>query len=198
MVSLHFFKKYPVQITLSFLSLFNSLNILNFAEARTMASSMYFQGEYKNKPIYGSLNSWDNRACTVVNNKIIIGRVSNDLKTVAFPKQKAKNIETMILNPASSSQIPKSWINSPKFQECVQKTMYAQCFIKAGIKYYKWDDTAFRGVIKTRTPVFSIGTDNNSYDRDEKVDNWAWLSFKPNDNVTNFIVDEKNLTCKNK
>jgi hypothetical protein len=172
--------------------------ILDIAEARTIASSMYFQGEYKNRTIYGSLNGWDGRACTVVNNKIITGRVSKDIKTVTFPKQEAKSIEPMILNPASSSRIPSVWINDPKFQECVQKTLYAQCFVKPGTKYYKWDNPTFRSIIKSRTLVYSVGTENNSYTRDKKVDSWAWLSFKPNNTSNDFIVNSEDLICKHK
>jgi hypothetical protein len=198
MLPLYFSEQRPIQITLSFLSLFNLLSIFNIAEARTISSGMFFQGNYKNKHIYGSLNSWDNRACTVVNNKIILGRVSDDSKTVMFPRYKAKSIEIMMFNPAGASKIPTSLINSSKFQECIQKTMYAKCFVKAGVEYYKSDDTAFRGVIKTRTPIFSMGTDNNSYNRGEKVDSWAWLSFKSNSGSTTFIVNEKNLDCRSK
>jgi hypothetical protein len=198
MLVLYSSKKCPIQIILNFLLLFSLLNMFSFAEARTIANSIYFKGEYKNKLIYGSLNYWDGRACTVINNKVIIGQVNKDIKRVFFLKQEVKNIETMILNPAGSHQIPDDLINRPKFQECIQKTLYAQCFVKSGVEYYKWDDATFRGVIKARTSVFSMGINNNSYNRDGKVADWAWLSFKPNNNNNDFIVDVKNLVCKNK
>lgn len=80
--------------------------------------------------------------------------------------------------------------------------IYAECFIRAGVKYYKPDNEIFRDVTKTRMPILSIGTMTNSYTRDEETDSLEWASFSfknSNDNTdNNFIVNYKSLDCKNK
>jgi hypothetical protein len=191
----HFSKVHLLKIGSSFLSLFYLFNISGLAEARTLNSSSYFIGKYKNRAVYGVLNEWDGRACTVINNKTTVGRVSKDDRMVISPNREVKIVKTLLLNSYSAGQIPIAWTNNPKFGECYDKMLYAQCFIRAGVKYYKSDDENFRDVLKTRTRIFSIGADTNFYTRDEVVDSWAHFSFKPDG--TNFIVDYKQLVCKN-
>ena len=191
----HFFKLNLLKIGASFLSLFYLFNISGLTEARTLNSSSYFIGKYKNQAVYGVLNEWDGRACTVINNKATIGQVNKDDRMVISPNREVKIVKTLLLNSYSAGQIPIAWTNNPKFGECYDKMLYAQCFIRAGVKYYKSDDENFRDVLKTRTRIFSIGADTNFYTRDEVVDSWAHFSFKPDG--TNFIVDYKQLVCKN-
>jgi hypothetical protein len=189
-----------LKIGSSFLSLFYLFNISGLAEARTLNSSSYFIGKYRKQTVYGVLNDWDGRACTVINNKITIGQVSKNDRMVLSSNREVKIVEMMLLNPYSASQIPKAWTNNPKFSECYDKMLYAQCFIRAGIKYYKSGDENFRGIIKTRKRIFSIGGLTNSYTRDEEIDSLEWASFSFNkpDDSTDFIVNYKYLNCKNK
>lgn len=113
-----------------------------------------------------------------------------------------KIVDTLLFNPASAGQIPRSWINNPRFLECSNKMIYAECFIRAGSKYYKPDNEIFCDVTKTRMPILSIVTMTNSYTRDEETDSLEWASFSfknSNDNTdNNFIVNYKSLDCKNK
>jgi hypothetical protein len=198
----YFMKQCPAYLLTTFLVLLSSLDLVNIAEARTLHSSMYFVGKYKNGNVYGVLNEWDGRACTLINNKITVGLVSKNNKILFPPNREVKIIDTLLLNPASAGQIPRNWINNPRFLECSNKMIYAECFIRAGVRYYKTDNEIFRDVTKTRMPILSIGTMTNSYTRDEETDSleWASFSFKNSNNNTdnNFIVNYKSLDCKNK
>ena len=108
---------------------------------------------------------------------------------VISPNREVKIVQRLLLNSYSTGQIPTTWSSNPKFSECYHRMLYAQCFIRAGVRYYKSDDKNFRCVLKTRTRVFILGTDTNSHTRNEVVDSWVNCSFKPDD--TNFIVDYK-------
>lgn len=182
------------QFGLSFLLMLHLLSTCSIASARLIQSSNYFTGKYKNKDVYGVLNTWDNRACTIVNDRAVIGRVNTGSKTVLFPDRKIKILGTMLMNPYRSSQIPPDLLKNSNFQVCLDKMLYAQCFIRAGVKYYKEEDEAFRGLTKTRTRMFSIGLSTSSRTRDDvHVDPWAYFSIKPDGN--DFIVDYKQLVC---
>jgi hypothetical protein len=197
---LHLVKPHRAWFLTSFLLSSISLNLLNIAEARTIHSSSYFVGKYKNKAIYGIKNEWDGRACTVLNNNVAIGIVINDDKILFSGNREVKITNSLLLNPYGSGQIPVSWRDNPSFGQCYNKMLYAQCFVREGVKYYKTEDEKFRGVTKTRRRVFSIGTMTNSYTRDEGNDSLEWASFSfdnPDDN-SQLIINYKDLDCKNK
>ncbi len=60
------FKTKIISISLISSSFFITINSCEFAEARTIPSARFFKGEYKDSIIYGALNDWDLRGCTVL------------------------------------------------------------------------------------------------------------------------------------
>jgi hypothetical protein len=80
----------------------------------------------------------------------------------------------------------------------MDETLYARCFIRAGTDYYKSDDENFRRSITSKTNVFSLGEETNSYDRGKTVSAWASFSFTKNGEGENYLVDSKDLVCNAK
>jgi hypothetical protein len=193
------FKKL-IDISLISLSFFSIINFHEFAEARTISSARFFKGEYKDSIIYGALNDWDLRGCTVKNNKVVNGTVDKNLKSIVFQGKSIKITELMSFNPHGSSQIPSNIRDNPKFDECVNRIVFSHCYVNAGSKYYKWDDVSFRGIIKKRRLIYSIGINNNSYERGETVKSWASMQFNDDrsNNNTEYIINEDNLICNNR
>jgi hypothetical protein len=173
------------------------------AQARTLNSSMYFEGNYNGRKIYGVLNDWDGRACTILNNKIMVGIVTKvgREEIIRLPQNRKVTItNTFLLNPAGSGEIPSSWRNKPQFGQCYKEMRLAECFLPSGTKYYSPENEIFRNITRSRVPVFVIGTLTNTFDRDDGTqDNeWAAFWFTKKSNSTDFIVNYRSLQCRNK
>jgi hypothetical protein len=178
------------------------LNVFNFAEARTISSSVFFKGKYKAKVIYGNVNNWDSRICTVIDNKVVIGRLG-DSNTVILAGKKVVITDYIPKNPNGFREIPDMWLENKKFLECSQQVSHAKCTIKAGSKYYNTSDEFFRARIGSSTRVFVSGENTTAHlyteDEEKKIDeNWLDFSFSLNGKSTSFITVIKNINCKSK
>jgi hypothetical protein len=173
------------------------LNGFCASQARTINSAMYFKGTYQNKTIYGTLNSWDQRACSIMGGKVVLGKVGAN-GNINFSGKRVKVLEQMLLNPVGYNSIPNTWRKKTGFSKCMDETLYARCFIRAGTDYYKSDDENFRRSITSKTNVFSLGEETNSYDRGKTVSAWASFSFTKNGEGENYLVDSKDLVCNAK
>jgi hypothetical protein len=167
-------------------SLFTSAGIV---KARTINSSMYFDGNYNGEKIYGVLNDWDGRACTIIDRKVTIGIVGKNNVMRLSRNRELTVTNTFSLNPAGGSQIPTSWRNKPQFDDCQKQMLRAECFLPSGVKYYSPDNETFRNITQNRIPVFVLGASTNSYNRDNEVDSqdWAYFSLNKQSNSTDFI-----------
>jgi hypothetical protein len=179
------------------------LSSFDFAEARILSSSVFFKGKYKNRTVYGTINSWDNRICTVINSKIVVGQLNNsDSNTAILAGKKVVITEYLLRNPVDTKRIPSSWFENKKFQECSNKLSYATCTIKSDSKYYSNENELFRGRIESSTKVFVLGENTTSlYVEDEEkevAESWADFSFSLNEQSINFITAIKNINCKSK
>jgi hypothetical protein len=183
-------------LTFSFIS-------TGIAQARTLNSSMYFEGNYNGRKIYGVLNDWDGRACTILDNKITIGIVIKVGREEIMRLSRNREVtitNTFLLNPVGSDQIPSSWRNKPQFDRCHAEMSLAECFLPSGVKYYSPENEVFRNITRSRVPVFALGTVTNTYDRDDgtKEYEWATFWFSKQSNSTNFIVNYRDLQCRKK
>lgn len=187
-----FIRKININILASFLTLF-SISLSGSAEARTLNSSIYFKGKYEMKTIYGTMNEWDGRVCTIINNKLTMGKIINSGEGLIL-NRKLTIVDTMLNNPVGRSEVPADWSNNPLFEKCIDETNYARCYVSRGTSYYSNTNESFRGTFDLRKQVFSIGQSTNDYSsRDKQVDAWAYFSFTPDE--SGFIVDYKKLEC---
>jgi hypothetical protein len=173
------------------------------AQARTLNSSMYFEGNYNGRKIYGVLNDWDGRACTILDNKITIGIVTKVGREEIMRLSRNREVtitNTFLLNPVGSGQIPSSWRNKPQFDRCYKEMSLAECFLPSGTKYYSPENEVFRNITRSRLPVFALGTLTNTFDRDDGTKDleWATFGFTKQSNSTEFIVNYRDLQCRNK
>lgn len=181
-------------------SLFISAGV---AKARTLNSSMYFEGNHNGRKIYGVLNDWDGRACTILDNKITLGIVTKVGKEEIMRLSRNREVtitNTFLLNPVGSNQIPSNWRNKPQFERCYKEMSLAECFLPSGAKYYSSENEIFQNITRSRLPVFALGTLTNTYDRGDgtKDNEWAAFSFTKQSNSNEFIVNYRDLQCRNK
>jgi hypothetical protein len=194
--------KFLERFAFGLLGLASSFTSADIAQARMFYSSQYFEGNYNGRKIYGVLNYWDGRACTIVDNKITIGIVSKVGREEIMRLSRNREVtitNTFLLNPAGSSQIPSSWRNKPQFDRCYKEMSLAECFLPSGVKYYSPENEVFRNITHSRVPVFALGTLTNTFDRDDGTkDEWAAFVFTKQSNSTDFIVNYRYLQCRNK
>jgi hypothetical protein len=192
--------KFPVRFAVVLLLTFSSLTSADVAVARTLNSSMYFEGNYNGRKIYGVLNDWDGRACTIINNKVVLGRVSKEDRLLLPQKREILITDRFLLNPFGSSQIPNTWRKKPQFDDCYTRMLKAECFLPSGVKYYSPDNEFFRNITQSQIPVFVLGSSTNIYTRDNEVDSqdWAYFSLTKRSNGGDFIVNYHELQCRKK
>jgi hypothetical protein len=192
--------KLPVRFAVGLMSILFSLSLAEIAAARTLNSSMYFQGNYNGRRIYGVLNDWDGRACTIINDKVVVGLVSKGDRLLLPQKREILITNTFLLNSWGSSQIPNIWRKKPQFEDCYNRMLKAECFLPSGVKYYSPDNEVFRNITQSRIPVFVLGASTNNYTRDNEIDSqdWAYFSLAKKSNNSEFIVNYHELQCRNK
>jgi hypothetical protein len=189
-------RRFSIVILMSIL-----LSSFGFAEARTIPSEIFFKGRYKSKIIYGTINSLDNRICTVINNRVVVGKLtSSDSNMANLSGQKVIITDYLLKNPVGYKKIPSVWLENRKFQECSERTSHATCHIKEGAKYFNYsEDKSFSGIINSRKKVFLFGEETASLMHDEeKADevNWGIFTFSLNKNSVDYITKVDNLNCR--
>ena len=189
------------KFTAGLLAALSFLTLASQVEARTIYSAMSFKAIYKNREIYGAVNTWDNRACAYVDGKFLTG-TANDQGYVKLSSQKHFNItDKYILNPYGQAQIPGKWRESIGFEKCSQLVSLAKCSLPAGSTYYDDSDEKFVAVTKKRISAYSSGFTTNPYSRGGKPsrEGWAYLFLSTNENDDRYsIVDRNLLECPSK
>lgn len=189
------------KLTAGLLAALSFLTLASQVEARTIYSAMSFKAIYKNREIYGAINTWDNRACAYVDGNFLTGTADDRGHVKLSPQKHFDIIGKYILNPYGYYQIPKKWRESIGFKKCSQLVSLAKCFLPAGSNYYDQSEDKFVAVTKKRIPVYSLGSITNPYSRGDKPahENWAYLFFNNNrSDDTTYIVDLNLLQCPSK
>ncbi len=195
--------KFLERLAVGLMLLASSFTSADIAQARTLYSSEYFEGNYNGRKIYGVLNNWDGRACTILDHKITIGIVTKVGREEIMRLSQNREVtitNTFLLNPVGSDQIPSSWRNKPQFDRCYKEMSLAECFLPSGVKYYSPENEVFRNITRSRVPVFALGTLTNTFDRNDGTKDleWAAFGFTKQSNSTEFIVNYRDLQCRNK
>jgi hypothetical protein len=189
------------KFTAGLLAALSFLTLISQVEARTIYSAMSFKAIYKNREIYGAVNTWDNRACAYVDGNFLTGTADDRGHVKLSPQKHFNIIDKYILNPYGYNQIPKKWRESNGFKKCSQLVSLAKCFLPADSTYYDESEEKFVAVTKKRIPAYSLGSMTNSYSRGSKPasEGWAYLFLNNNENDdTTYIVDRNLLECPSK